>query len=90
MKIKTNAKAGGIHLNHNQGLKLKTQVKAGGINLNHSQGLKLKTQVKAGGIHLNHNETPVKVTLKGASVQAPKKVIVKTNLRAGTPFHRAW
>jgi hypothetical protein len=52
--------------------------------------MKIKTNTKAGGSNLNHNETPVKVTLKGASVQAPKKVVVKTNLRAGTPFHRAW
>ena len=37
MKIKSNVKAGGIHLNHNQtvsrGLKVKTNVKAGTIVL---------------------------------------------------------
>ena len=58
MKIKTNVKAGGIQMQHNQtvarGLKIKTSVKAGGINLQHNQtmarSLKVKTNVKAGGL----------------------------------------
>jgi hypothetical protein len=37
MKIKTNVKAGGVLLNHNQtvsrGLKVKTNVKAGGVGV---------------------------------------------------------
>ena len=38
MEIKTNVKAGGISLNHNQGgLAVKSNVKAGGISLNHNQ-----------------------------------------------------
>jgi hypothetical protein len=57
MKIKTNIKAGGISMQHNQtiarGLKIKTNVKAGGVQgANHNQtaarGLKVKTGVKAG------------------------------------------
>jgi hypothetical protein len=56
MKIKTNIKAGGISMQHNQsmarGLKIKSNVKAGGISLNHNQtmlrGLKVKNGVKAG------------------------------------------
>lgn len=42
MKIKTNVKAGGIDLNHNQnaaksGMPVKTQVKAGRMSVNHNQ-----------------------------------------------------
>jgi hypothetical protein len=55
MKIKTNVKAGGVRLNHNQtaarGLKVRTNVKAGG-SMNHNRtvarGLKVRTNVKAG------------------------------------------
>ncbi len=63
MKIKTNVKAGGIDLNHNQTitrrLKVKTNVKAGSkpdepLWKNHNQtiacGIKVKTNVKAGRI----------------------------------------
>ena len=50
MKTKTNIKAGGISLNHNQ-----TQVRA--------CGLRIKTGVKAGGISLNHNQTQVRRTV---------------------------
>ena len=52
MKIKTNLKAGGMRVNHNQtakGLRIKSGVKAGGFRWNHSQtaktGLKAKSEV---------------------------------------------
>ena len=48
MKAKTNLKAGGITLNHDQTL---TRPQA--------QGFKVKTQVKAGGVSLKHNQTLV-------------------------------
>ena len=56
MRIKTNVKAGGISLQHNQrltrSLKVKSGVKAGGIALNHNQtvtrSLKVKSGIKAG------------------------------------------
>jgi hypothetical protein len=69
MKIKTNVKAGGSHMQHNQkvarGLKTRTNVKAGenpngagnGSNQNHNQtvtrGLKVKSGAKAGAIRLS-------------------------------------
>ena len=56
MNVKTNVKAGGMQMQHNQtmarGLKVKSGIKAGGIQLQHNQavakGLKVKTNVKAG------------------------------------------
>jgi hypothetical protein len=45
MKTKTNIKAGGTTLNHNETL---------------VRGLRVKTNVKAGGQGLNHNETLVR------------------------------
>jgi hypothetical protein len=40
MRIKSNVRAGGTNLNHNQavkGLRVRSSVKAGGHNLNHNQ-----------------------------------------------------
>ena len=51
MKIKTNLKAGGYRLNHNQTL-VRDARKA--------KGLKIKTNLKAGGRRVNHNETLVR------------------------------
>ena len=56
MRVKSNVKAGGMSMQHNQritrSLKVKSGVKAGGIATNHSQtvirGLKVKSGVKAG------------------------------------------
>jgi NADH/NAD ratio-sensing transcriptional regulator Rex len=56
MRIKTNVKAGGISMQHNQritrSLKVKSGVKAGAVASNHSQtvtrNLKVKSGVKAG------------------------------------------
>jgi hypothetical protein len=46
MNIKTNIKAGGAKINHNQ-----TRTVAP------TPGLKIKTSVKAGGAKINHNQT---------------------------------
>ena len=57
MRIKTNVKAGGIQLQHNQtirSVKVKSGVKAGKITTNHSQqisrSLKVRSGVKAGKV----------------------------------------
>ena len=51
MQVKTQVKAGGVAINHNQ-----TLVRDQGPR----QPLKVKTQVKAGGVALNHNQTLVR------------------------------
>ena len=66
MRVKSNVKAGGIELNHNQttkGLRVKSKVKAGiggpqYPNHNHTvKGLRVKSTVKAGGRSLNHSQS---------------------------------
>jgi hypothetical protein len=52
MKVKTQVKAGGIGINHNQ-----TVVRVTPPN---RAGLKVKTAVKAGGLNVNHNQTLVR------------------------------
>jgi hypothetical protein len=48
MKTKTNIKAGGLAMNHNE-----TIVR----DVPQARGLKVKTNVKAGGLAMNRNET---------------------------------
>ena len=50
MKVKTNLKAGGFWINHNE-----TLVR----DIPKARGLKVKTHLKAGGLWINHNETLV-------------------------------
>ena len=68
MRIKSNVKAGGKNLNHNQtissGLRIKSNVKAGTdqgrIMMNHNQtlrALRVKSNVKAGRLTMNHNQS---------------------------------
>jgi hypothetical protein len=51
MKVKTNLKAGGTSLNHNE-----TLVR------DKTKGLRVKTHLKAGALSANHNETLVRDT----------------------------
>ena len=58
MQVKTNLKAGGISINHNE-----TLVRAP----KPAPSLKVKTNLKAGGISMNHNETLVRSTSRKRS-----------------------
>ena len=49
MKLRTNVKAGGLPLNHNE-----SQVR------DHAAGMRVKILVKSGAITSNHNETQVR------------------------------
>jgi hypothetical protein len=97
MKIKTNVKAGGINMQHNQtmarSLKVKTNVKAGRIIGNHDQtvarGLKVKTGVKAGGIQMQHNQTmarglKVKTGVKAGGMNLQHNQTVARGLKVKT------
>jgi hypothetical protein len=78
MKIKTQTKAGGIHLNHNQKLQVKAKVKAGGIHLNHNQAaktLKVKTKTTAGNTMTG--------TIKVGSGNHNQGLKVKSKVKAG-------
>src|SRR5206468_3890308 len=72
MKIKTNIKAGGMNLNHNQT----------SVRLAKRSGLRVKTSVKAGmgtigTAPLNHNETLVRKQSKRNGLK------VRTSIKAG-------
>mgnify|MGYP003578864713 CR=1 FL=1 len=58
MMIKTNVKAGGMQLQHNETLAVRSNVKAGGLNsYNHNETLAVRSHVKAGGLTIQHNES---------------------------------
>ena len=66
MKVKSNVKAGGLKINHNQtvaskGLRVKSSVKAGpGVVLQHNQtvkSLRVKSRIRPGGPVLQHDQT---------------------------------
>ena len=40
MKIRTQLKAGGVSLNHNEALRVRSALKAGGEHLNHNEALR--------------------------------------------------
>ena len=50
MKIRTQLKAGGAGLQHNESLKVRSAVKAAraGESMNHNEALKVRTTLKAG------------------------------------------
>ena len=62
MQVKTNVKAGGISMQHNE-----AQVRAA------ARGLKVQTNVKAGGVNLQHNEAQVRAEARGLKVQTDVK-----------------
>jgi hypothetical protein len=65
MQVKTQVKAGGVQLNHNQTL-VRDQNRATADTRPRAQRqpLKVKTQLKAGALTTNHNQTLVRDTAK--------------------------
>ena len=69
MRIRTQLKAGGSNLNHNETLAVRTALKAGGRMLNHNETLQVRSGIKAGRIALNHNETlRVRTSVKAGKI----------------------
>jgi hypothetical protein len=65
MKVKTQVKAGGMPMNHNQTLvRDRTRATAGPRPRGQRQALKVKTQVQAGGVGFNHNQTLVRARVR--------------------------
>ena len=56
MTIRTQLKAGGISINHNEALQVRSAIKAGGRDINHNEALQVRTWLKAGSMPHNHNE----------------------------------
>jgi hypothetical protein len=44
MTIKTNVKAGGQRVNHNETLAVRSDLKAGGLELNHNEALAVRSE----------------------------------------------
>ena len=82
MKIRTTVKAGGISLNHNEGLRVRTALKAGRISLNHNEGLRVRSTLKAGAL---------KRALRTSASEGDrlKLLVVRAGLRAGAMRVRA-
>lgn len=60
MKVKTQIKAGGLSINHNEAL-LRATVQTKAVPAKpRCTGLKIKINIKAGGLSINHNETGVR------------------------------
>jgi hypothetical protein len=54
MKIRTELRAGGENLNHNEVLVVRSALKAGRIALNHNEALGVRSAPKAGKLAANH------------------------------------
>lgn len=91
MKIRTELRAGGKSLNHNQTLAVRSALKAGRMGWsNHNETLAVRTTLKAGrrGADVNHNETlAVRTTLKagrrGQDLNHNEALQTRTGLKAG-------
>ena len=101
MTIRTQLKAGGVALNHNEALQVRTTLKAGRpYGFNHNEALRVRSTVKAGGSSYQHNETLVRATdrpvvaMRRQPLTASRKedrlelLVVRAGLRAGMRLGR--
>jgi hypothetical protein len=101
MKIRTQLKAGGRNLNHNETLQVRSALKAGGLRLNHNETLQVRSALKAGGLTANHNEAlkdraalkalDIRWTLKPVARKTDRLelMVVRAGLRAGISRDRS-
>jgi hypothetical protein len=102
MKIRTQLKAGGTSLNHNEVLQVRTALKAGGLSsTNHNESLRVRSTLKAGGVDGQHNEKLERVSerqnvsMRRELLTSSRKddrldlLVVRAGLRAGKRFARA-
>ena len=82
MTVKTQIKAGGMNMQHNEALRVRSTVKAGGENLNHNQTLRT---VAAPAIAMLRQ--PRTTSRKEDRLEL---LVVRAGLRAGRARGRAW
>ena len=76
MKIRTQLKAGGVNLNHNEALRVRTALKAGGFNLNHNEALRRDSNRPAMSMRRQPRTT-------GRKADRLELLVVRAGLRAG-------
>ena len=82
MTIRTRIRAGGMNMQHNEGLRVRSTVKVGKIILNHSETLRIRT-------------APAVAMLRQPRTTSRKEdrlelLVVRAGLRAGRASRRGW
>ena len=81
MTIRTQLKAGGVNMQHNEALQVRSTLKAGGIIANHNEHLAVRSTVKAGALR--------RKIRTGSREDRLRLLVVRASLKAGKGRHPA-